>query len=158
MDHTVKIDVIDIKILRELTEDARTRLKDIAKDCGLSLAAVSNRVKRLKATGIIAGSIQFTDLSRLGVFYPATIGVSLDLGQEARVLNSIKDRVDVVFVNEGVGKDNLLLFVVAHSLQELDNLKQTIRKHPGVRRVSVHNAGRIPYFSLENIDLQPMEV
>jgi Lrp/AsnC family transcriptional regulator, regulator for asnA, asnC and gidA len=151
MNQTVEIDEIDAKILRALTKDARTRLKDIAEDCGISSAAVCNRVKRLKASGVITGSVLFSDLSRLGFLYPATIGVSLNPSQEASVIDSVKNQVNLVFLSKGIGKDNLLFFVVAQSLQEIDNMKQTIRKQQGIKRVTVSHWST-PFFNFENID------
>lgn len=153
MNLAVKLDEIDVKILRELTKDARTKLKDIAKDCGISSAAVCTRVKRLKATGVITGSAPFSDMSRLGFLHPATIGVSLNHDQEAQVINSVRDQVNTLFVSRGIGKENLSFFVVAHNLQEIDDLKQIIRKQLGIRRITVSH-WNTPCFNFENIDLR----
>jgi len=48
--------------------------------------------------------------------------------------------------------------MVAKSLQELDNITQAIRKHPGVKRIAVNIWVSEPYFLLENLDLQPTRV
>ena len=152
MNDTVEIDEIDAKILREYTKDARTKLIDIAEACGLSSAAVCKRVKRLKATGVITGAVVFSDMRRSGFLYPASIGIDSKPGREAQIINSIKDKVNLVFASQGIGKDNLLLFVVAHSIQEIDFLKQIIRKQPGIRRITVSH-WNTPYFNFENIDL-----
>jgi DNA-binding Lrp family transcriptional regulator len=154
MNRIVEIDEIDVKILRELIKDARTKLKDIAKQCGLSSVAVCKRVKRLKVTGVITGAVLFSDMSRSGFLYPASIGVELNHSGEAQAIHSIKDQVNVVFVSQGIGKDNLIFFVVAQDLQEIDHLKQTIRKQRGIRRITVSHWST-PYFNFESIDLLP---
>jgi Lrp/AsnC family leucine-responsive transcriptional regulator len=153
MNRTAILDEIDVKILRELIKDARTRIKDIAKDCGISSAAVSRRIKRLKATGVITGSVLFSDMSRLGFSHPASIGVSLHPDQESQVIKSVRDQVNTLFFSRGIGKENLSFFVVAHNLQEIDNLKQTIKKQSGIKRVVVNHWGT-PCFNFENIDLR----
>ena len=155
----IRIDKIDIKILRKLARDARTKLKDIAKDCNISSAAVNKRIKRLKAIGIITGSVQFADLRHFGFLYPAIIAIRVDFDQETRVLSLLKGRVNTVIINRGVGEDNLIVIVVAQNLQEIDRLKQIIKKQAGVRRIDVSNVSRIqPYITFDNIELQPTGV
>jgi Lrp/AsnC family leucine-responsive transcriptional regulator len=155
----VKVDEIDIKILRTLTKDARSRLKEIAKDCDLSSAAVSKRIERLKATGVITGSVQFYDFNRLRILHSAIIAVCLDARQEESIIGLMQNKVNTIFITRGVGKENLIFFVVANSLEELDFIKQTIRKQEGVRKVFVSNASHAPpYISFENIELRPIGV
>jgi DNA-binding Lrp family transcriptional regulator len=150
----VEIDEIDVKILRELLKDARTKLKDIAKDCGLSSTAILNRVKRLKAAGVITGAALFINMSLLGYMYPASIGIDLNHGQETQVIKSIRERANLISLSQSVGKNDLNIFLVAKSVKEIDNLKQTIRKQAGVRKISI-SLWSTPYFNFENIDLQP---
>lgn len=47
------MDTQDLKILDILTKDARTNLKDIAEECGLSSSAILSRIENLKETGIM---------------------------------------------------------------------------------------------------------
>jgi DNA-binding Lrp family transcriptional regulator len=56
-------------------------LKDIANACGLSSTAIVNRIQRLKAKGVITGSVLFINMSQMGYMYPASIGVDLKPGQ-----------------------------------------------------------------------------
>ena len=154
MSPIVEIDEIDVKILRELLKDARTKLKDIAKDCGLSSTAILNRVKRLKAAGVITGAALFINMSLLGYMYPASIGIDLNHGQETQVIKSIRERANLISLSQSVGKNDLNIFLVAKSVKEIDNLKQTIRKQAGVRKISI-SLWSTPYFNFENIDLQP---
>lgn len=74
----VQIDDIDDKILHILILDARTSLKDIAKQCGLSSVSVLNRINRLKKLGVITGAILFPLLNKLGFEIAATIGIETD--------------------------------------------------------------------------------
>jgi DNA-binding Lrp family transcriptional regulator len=153
MNRTAIIDKIDVKILRELIKDARTRIKDIAKDCGISSVAVSRRIKRLRAAGVITGSVLFSNMNSLGFFHPASIGVSLHPDQESQVIKLVKDQVNMLFFSRGAGKENLSFFVVTSSLQEIENLKHTIGKQPRIKRIVV-NHWSTPYFNFENIDIR----
>ena len=51
----IKLDAIDRKILKILQENARTPIKEIAKEVFLSSPAVSNRIEKLEHSGILTG-------------------------------------------------------------------------------------------------------
>jgi DNA-binding Lrp family transcriptional regulator len=154
MNNTVEIDEIDVKILRELIKDARAKLKDIAKTCGVSSTAIMNRIKRLKTTGVITGAVQYIDMSKLGYMQPATIGINLNYSQEAQVIKLIMERAKVIMFDQSVGKNDLSIFCVAKNIKELDDLKQLIKKQPQIRRVTI-NLWSTPYPNFEKLDIQP---
>jgi DNA-binding Lrp family transcriptional regulator len=154
MNNTVEIDEIDVKILRELIKDARAKLKDIAKTCGVSSTAIMNRIKRLKTTGVITGAVQYIDMARLGYMQPATIGINLNYSQEAQVIKLIRERAKVIMFDQSVGKNDLSIFCVAKNIKELDDLKQLIKKQPQIRRVTI-NLWSTPYPNFEKLDIQP---
>ena len=154
MTSTVKIDEIDAKILSELIGDARKKITDLAEQCGVSSTAILKRIKRLKAEGVITGTVLFSDMSRVGFMFPASIGISLNHDQEAKILKLIEEKVNVIMLSRSIGRDNLFLFVVANNLHEIENLKQVIKGHPEVRKVIV-SIWSTPYFNFENINIQP---
>ena len=51
-----KIDDLDKKILETISQNARVPFKDVAVDCGVSRAAIHQRVQRLIDMGVIIGS------------------------------------------------------------------------------------------------------
>ena len=53
---TYHIDQIDQKILSFLVKNARMPFLEIARECGVSGAAIHQRVKLLEANGVITGS------------------------------------------------------------------------------------------------------
>ena len=50
------LDAIDKKILRFLIKNARTPFLEIARECGISGAAIHQRIKKLEDMGVIQGS------------------------------------------------------------------------------------------------------
>ena len=150
----VKIDEVDVKILRALVADARTKLKDIAKECGLSSTAILNRVKRLKAAGVIVGSVLFLNMNQMGFMYAASIGVDVKIHEKEEFLRIIRNRSNVLVASQCVGSNTLRVFVQAKSLKDLDNLKQYIRNKLGCRKVAV-NLWSTPQFLFDNIELGP---
>ena len=51
-----KVDQLDLKILKIISVNARIPFKDVAAECGVSRAAIHQRVQRLIEAGIITGS------------------------------------------------------------------------------------------------------
>ena len=74
----VVIDGIDKKILRSLISDARTPILEIARNVGISGAAIHQRLRKLEKSGLIAGSKFVINPKVLGYHTMAFIGVRLD--------------------------------------------------------------------------------
>ena len=51
-----KIDNLDLNILKIIMNNARIPSKDIAEVCGVSRAAIHQRIQRLAELGVIVGS------------------------------------------------------------------------------------------------------
>jgi Lrp/AsnC family transcriptional regulator for asnA, asnC and gidA len=160
MDSEVELDEIDTKILGVLIRDVRTKLKDIAEDCGLTSNAVFKRIKHLKDVGVIVGTTVYPDARQFGFTHIATVGVNLDYAQEDEIIKLILERAkaNLIELSSSIGKYDLTAFMLAKSLQELDSITQAIRKHPGVKRVAVNIWVSQPCFLLENLNMQPTRV
>jgi len=154
MGTTVKIDETDNKILSILIRDARTRLKDIAKECGISSVSVLNRIKRLKTLGVITGATLFTNLNALSFQIVATIGMETD-SNEDEIIKFIAEHTEVIEPSASIGKYDLTALVYAESIAALDKVVYELRKRFGVRKVTVNVWAGRPHMVFENIDLQP---
>ncbi len=73
-----QIDKLDRKILSILTKDARIPFLEVARECGVSGAAIHQRVQRLVRLGIISGSQFNLEPKKLGYHTCAYIGIFLD--------------------------------------------------------------------------------
>ena len=71
----IEIDGIDKEILRDLMEDARKPILQIANKIGISGAAIHQRLRKLEDAGVIAGSKVVIDSKVLGYKTMAFIGV-----------------------------------------------------------------------------------
>tara|TARA_R110002012_G_scaffold312248_1_gene522633 strand:- start:203342 stop:203812 length:471 start_codon:yes stop_codon:yes gene_type:complete len=72
------IDGIDKTILRALMSDARTPVLEIAREVGISGAAIHQRLRKLEKSGIISGSKFVINPKVLGYTTMAFIGIYLD--------------------------------------------------------------------------------
>jgi len=157
MDTVVKIDEIDEKILHLLIKDARTRLKDIAKECNISSVSVLNRIKRLKTLGVITGAALYPRVGLIDLPTIANIGINLDSNEsnEDEIIKLISEQTNLVEPSASVGKYDLCALVFTESVSELDKAVYALKKCFGVRRIDVNIYAGEPYFIFENINLQP---
>lgn len=79
-------DKLDVTILNALCENARTPYLEIARDYGVSGAAVHQRVQRLIASNIIIGSHCDIDPATLGFNVVAYLGICAKPGTDLAVL------------------------------------------------------------------------
>lgn len=157
MGAVVKIDEIDEKILRLLIKDARTRLKDIAKDCKISSVSVLNRIKRLKNLGVITGATLFPRVALINLPTIANIGINLDSNEfnEDEIVKCIGEQTNLVEPSASVGKYDLCALVFTESVSELDKAVYAVRKCCGLRKIAVNIYSGEPHFMFENINLRP---
>ncbi len=66
MDKIDNIDNLDRKILSIVMHNARIPSKDVAQECGVSRAAIHQRIQRMIDLGIITGSGYTVNSKKLG--------------------------------------------------------------------------------------------
>ena len=156
MNATVDIDEIDDKILHILIQDARTSLKEIAKECGLSSVSALNRIKRLKKLGVITGAALFPVLNPLGVQIMATIGMETDANID-EIIEFLKKHTHLVEPSKSVGEYDLCALVYAENIANLNEKIDALKRQFEIRKVVVNVWSGSPHMTYENIDLRPMK-
>lgn len=129
------IDQIDQKILSFLVKNARMPFLEIARECGVSGAAIHQRVKRLEANGVITGSRLLVKPQALGLNVCAYVSVSLtESNKYPEVIESFKKISEIVECHFVTGKYALLLKVYCFNHDHLmEILVNTIQKIPYVQ-------------------------
>ncbi|MCH5217764.1 MAG: Lrp/AsnC ligand binding domain-containing protein [Muribaculaceae bacterium] len=130
-----KIDNLDRRILSKITRNARIASRDIAEECGVSRAAIHQRIQRMQDMKVITGSGYTVDPRALGYSTCTYIGVKLEKGSLYReAVNEIEKIPEVVECHYTTGPYSMLIKVYAqdtHHLMELLNDK--IQHIPGVK-------------------------
>ena len=75
-----KIDALDTKILSLLSSNARMPFKDVAAECGVSRAAIHQRVQHMIENGVITGSGFDVNPKSLGYNTCTYVGITLERG------------------------------------------------------------------------------
>ena len=78
INQNLHIDGIDKKILSALMNDARTPVLEIARQVGISGAAIHQRLRKLEKSGLLAGSKFIINPKVLGYTTMAFVGIYLD--------------------------------------------------------------------------------
>ncbi|WP_417411478.1 Lrp/AsnC family transcriptional regulator [Hoeflea sp.] len=127
------VDAFDRRILGALIEDARLTYAEIGKTAGLSAPAVHERVKRLKASGVLKGMAAAIDGSLIGKPLLAFVHVDADgWGKSQRMLR-LKDFPEVEEMHSVAGDTSVILKVRTASPHALEHLLAQIYALPGVR-------------------------
>lgn len=151
MNSVFEIDEVDVKILKALIRDTRSRIKDIADECKLSSTAIINRIDKMKRRGLISKFVLNINMEFFGYKIPVLIGVNLDPYFEDEIVKIIKSHVKVAGINRTIGKYDLCIVVFANNIQKLDELKYFVKKQKGVKNVEL-NIWSKNHFNFDNID------
>lgn len=129
-----KIDKLDKKILGILSQNARMPFKDVAARCGVSRAAIHQRVQHLVENGVITGSGYYINPKSLGYTTCTYVGLNLERGSMYKEvvarLNTIPEIIECHFTT---GPYTMLLKLYAKDNEQLmDLLNNQMQSIPGV--------------------------
>ena len=129
-----KIDKLDKKILSILSKNARIPFKDVAAECGVSRAAIHQRVQRMVDLGVISGSGYNVNPKKLGYRTCTYIGLSLTKGSMYKeVIEELKKIPEIVEAHFTTGSYSVIVKLYARDNEHLMTLlNEHIQEIPGV--------------------------
>ena len=129
------IDQIDQKILSFLVKNARMPYLEIARECGVSGAAIHQRVRRMENAGVITGSRLLVKPQALGLNVCAFISISLSESTKyAEVISHLKKIPEIVECHFVTGRHAILAKVYCLDNDHLmEVLLNTIQKIPYIQ-------------------------
>ena len=129
-----KIDSLDKKILEIISGNARIPFKDVAAVCGVSRAAIHQRVQRLIDLGVIVGSGYNVDPKTLGYSTCTYVGIILEKGSMYKdAVEHLRGIPEVIECSFTTGPYSILVKMYAHDNEQLmDLLNNKIQSIPGV--------------------------
>ena len=132
-----QIDELDEKILRLITKNARIPFLEVARECGVSGAAIHQRVQRLLNLGVVSGSEFIVNPSKLGYNTCAYMGLYLEKAKyHTQVVEAIKNIPEIVechyttgsyaiFVKIQTKTNTHLKRIIDEELQEVEGIART---------------------------------
>jgi Lrp/AsnC family transcriptional regulator, regulator for asnA, asnC and gidA len=137
MNKNLHIDELDKKILSLLMKDARMPFLEVARECGVSGAAIHQRVQKLISDGIISGSEILVDPHKIGYSTCAYIGIFLEKASMfslvAEELVNIPEIVEChyttgnysIFIKVFAKDNNHLKQILSDKLQSIKGISRT---------------------------------
>jgi len=126
---TVRIDDVDRKILIELQRDADRSLDEIARVVGSSKTPVWNRIRKMRAAGIIGAQTVALDAEALGFeacFFVLIRTSEHDKGWQERFLAALMTRAEVQEAHRLAGDIDYILKVRVQNARAYDTFYQAL--------------------------------
>ncbi len=128
------VDSLDRKILSIISQNARIPFRDVAAQCGVSRAAVHQRVQRMFDMGVITGSGYHINPKSIGYSTCTYVGLILEKGSLYRQVSEEIDQIpEVVECHFTTGRYTMMIKLYARDNSHLMELINTrIQEIPGV--------------------------
>lgn len=118
-----QLDSLDIKLLQMLSANARKPYLEIARETGVSGAAIHQRMAKLQALGIVRGSETIIDPTSIGYTTCAYIGVRIDNVKSYDEISSrLKQIPEIIEAHLTTGQYDMIIKVYARNNEHLLNV------------------------------------
>ena len=136
----IKLDGIDKKILQMLMENSRRPILEIAKNIGISGAAIHQRLRKLEKNNLIIGSGIKVNTKILGYTTMAFIGIFLDRATNNKtVVNQLKEIKEILECHYTTGDWSILAKLICKDNEDLmEILTKKIQTINGVARTETY--------------------
>ncbi|WP_462332093.1 Lrp/AsnC family transcriptional regulator [Schwartzia sp. (in: firmicutes)] len=127
------MDDVDKKILKMLSENARATLSELAGEIALSLPAISERLKKLEASGVIRQYTTILDPAKLNKHLMALMFLRFDNpkhGDHFAELSKAEPEIKECYYI--TGDFDYSLKILTENTQTLEKLLTRIKNAPGV--------------------------
>ena len=115
-----KIDKLDKQILQLISADARIAFLEVARACGVSGAAIHQRIQKITSMGVLKGAEFISDPERIGYETCAYIGLNLkDPEKFDEVVERLKEIPEVVECHYTTGNFDMFIKIYAYNNHHL---------------------------------------
>jgi Lrp/AsnC family transcriptional regulator, leucine-responsive regulatory protein len=132
----MRLDSLDRKALRSLSENGRATWAELGQALGLSAPSAADRARKLEQAGVIRGYAALVDAATVG--YPLTAYISVSLAshrERTTFLRAIEKMEQVCECHHVAGDDDYLLKVRCRGTEDLDHLlTNELKERLGVAR------------------------
>jgi len=130
-----KLDKINVNILRALLRDARTTFTEMAKENGITAAAVRSRYENLKKSGVITGATIQINPRRLGFTCYGFLGLKVQPEMATEVKKYLSEQPYILITWDKIQEVNIGNFFAMPTLEFFTEINDNLRRHPYVKKV-----------------------
>lgn len=133
--HRPSFDSLDLSILKLLSNNARKPYLEIARECGVSGAAIHQRIQRMYASGVITGAESLISPEAIGYETCAYVGIFLnDPAQFKSVVETLKQIPEIIECHFTTGQYDIFIKLFARNNDHLLDILQNQIQALGVAR------------------------
>ena len=131
----ITLDQVDRDILINLQNDGRSSASHIASEIGMSIPAVTDRIKKLQESGIIMGFTAVLNHRKVCLDVSAFITViSESSSHYSDVVRKTNKSPEIIQCFTTTGNGSHVLFALVENTHALEKLLRKIQSWPGVMR------------------------
>ncbi|GET27916.1 Lrp/AsnC ligand binding domain-containing protein [Prolixibacter sp. SD074] len=122
----IQIDDLDRKILKLITTNARIPFLEVARECGVSGAAIHQRVQRLLNLGVVTGSEFIVSPQKLGYNTCAYMGIYLERASyDRKVVKQLREISEIVECHHTTGQYAIFIKIQTKTNKHLKKIIDT---------------------------------
>lgn len=127
------VDAVDIKILKLLQANGRTKRNELAEAVNLSIPSVSERLNKLEEKGIIEGYYAKVNKKAFGFDIMAYIHVMMDSSKHySTFITKVEKMPSILECHSVLGEGSHLVKVIVKNTEALEKLLGEIQSWPGI--------------------------
>lgn len=134
------MDDTDIRILKELSQDARLSYREIARRTGLAVGTVASRIASLEKSKVIKGYSPVLDAEKLGYDIIAIVEIVVAKGKLLDVEEKVAENPNVYGVYDVTGPSDAMVIARFRTRTELSRFVKTVLAMDYVDRTITHVA------------------
>jgi len=144
-----RFDVLDMKLLFELSKDGNISVPTLSKKLGVSASVLYSRIKRLVRKKLIKKFTIEIDDSLLGIGVKASVGINRDPKFKIQIHKELLEIAEVVSIIEVTGRFDIMIRVYAKDLEDLHTVViEKIGKIDGIQNTET-------FVELQKTDKEP---
>ncbi|KPQ20671.1 MULTISPECIES: Lrp/AsnC family transcriptional regulator [unclassified Halomonas] len=114
------MDRMNLKIIRALRQDGRISVTKLSQQVGLSIPAVTERMRKLEESGVIKGYTAVVDLEKIGLAVSAVIGITAFKPQKEKLLAKLDSLPEVAECLHVTGEDSYLIRIYVPTNRDVE--------------------------------------
>lgn len=122
MENAKLLDEIGWKILVELQQHARMSFSELGRRVGLSVPAVTERVRKMEDAGIITGYHAVINAEKVGYPIIAYIRMSVSGDVSSKITSLISGMPEVIECHKGTGGDSFIMKIRVTTVHHLERV------------------------------------
>ncbi len=133
-DNIVKLDDIDVEILKIINDDVRTSYRQISRDLEVSVGTIHNRIDKMDKTGVIRKFSPIINHERLGFVLTTIIGVRVKGGKLKNWEEKTFFNKNVLAIYDVTGDYDAILIAKFKDIDELNAFIKELSKDSVIER------------------------